>query len=745
MASLVLETESNVLEESTYSSPSEEEDEDGDISHQSMWLGRPLPPLWKGQIEDPLLPSLIEKYDDITITEKRIQYKLDVALRETEWSNDLQKQIPRSTDAHEIGLKIIETIREVTATNDKDNEIKVNKCKKDLSLVMDELRLDYPVKLGGPLSLPYPSSMNEDIVFYAQMNWEYFRASSVKWTDSATLQWVRFALMNSHNDKDTKHAALCLLGRIEAGPSQGNKPSYWQMHEYRNDNGASGSLVSRHPTLVFEDIQEPAKFCSISLMDTLNNYTKQNNLRSIESLGGIVAPDDHQLTSNELDLCGGEKLSQVAFLPFLRLQHQEIVESARCGYGKFMFYEMGCRGMLLILSHFLQERHFNEQTKMIGKEGGAEEKGPIHKLAPCKTLARIYAKADSDHINAPKPVTAQNLDVCRKSICSSDASCQLKTYEELKSKFRILRVKNTFTSNPEETLGMMQILVNILLEPKNADNTPMTFGDMLDLENGNCFAEAVESACNANPGSSYSSCIRQSAALFSKIPNLREEPIKMVVEVQLHLSWFLEKRKLTHLWFKVLRALTLPHLTMDCQKFRDGPTKVIEGLTKEDEGWQYEDGYSSTDNEGEDDDYHLHSYAVCDGCECHLFLSSQIQNCVGGHGLVNTVVTCDSNNESTLFCSFCDQLVYSGNEVQSCRLCDFDVCKKCYEAEWWHESSGSRDYCKKDFIELTTEEEKAKFIKMKSKESMGVDDMNEYFGEEEQEEDPEGHEVISRS
>ena len=238
MAALTSNCETKELE----ATPSSDEDEeDTDFDCQSMWLHQPLPPLWKGPDEDPLLPPLIERYDGLTITEKRIQHKLAIALRETEWSNELQKQVPAATLAHELGLQIVRTMRDRI-----DAVTEINTCKKDLSRVMEELRLDYPLKLGGPLSLSNPSSMSEDVVFYAQINWEYFRASTVNWTDSATLQWVRFALMNSHNDHLMKNAALCLLGRVQTGlaglPPQGRKAYNYEMHESR-DGGVVDAMV----------------------------------------------------------------------------------------------------------------------------------------------------------------------------------------------------------------------------------------------------------------------------------------------------------------------------------------------------------------------------------------------------------------------------------------------------------------------------------------------------------------------
>ena len=64
---------------------------------------------------------------------------------------------------------------------------------------------------------------------------------------------------------------------------------------------------------------------------------------------------------------------------------------------------------------------------------------------------------------------------------------------------------------------------------------------------------------------------RSGAGLFETLPGLETEPIRVFVELQLHLDYYLEERKKTHLWFKVLQAESLRHLNMDCQANRHGP------------------------------------------------------------------------------------------------------------------------------------------------------------------------------
>ena len=51
------------------------------------------------------------------------------------------------------------------------------------------------------------------------------------------------------------------------------------------------------------------------------------------------------------------------------------------------------------------------------------------------------------------------------------------------------------------------------------------------------------------------------------LPDLDESPIELVAEVQLHLTYYLQQRKKTHLWFKILRAADLESLRRDCAEY----------------------------------------------------------------------------------------------------------------------------------------------------------------------------------
>ena len=50
---------------------------------------------------------------------------------------------------------------------------------------------------------------------------------------------------------------------------------------------------------------------------------------------------------------------------------------------------------------------------------------------------------------------------------------------------------------------------------------------------------------------------------------LAKVPVRLVVEIQLHLDYYIEARKKTHLWFKVARAAKLEDLQRDCAAYRN--------------------------------------------------------------------------------------------------------------------------------------------------------------------------------
>ena len=226
--------------------------------------------------------------------------------------------------------------------------------------------------------------------------------------------------MGAHTDHGLKHATLCLLGRVQVGhEGTGRAGREYEMHEGapacadapRGAGGHPGAPTVGRPTprpgaAVFEDVLEPARYSSRQLMGELMAYGNANGLFAQDSLAGIAAPDG-AITDAELEACGGDKLSQVAFLPFMRTQYKEAVMGAQCGYGPFQYYENGARGMLMILTHFLQHEHYDAQTAQAVLGGS-------HRLAPCKTIGQYKPNGAASGFEMWFAIGSQHL-CCRGS------------------------------------------------------------------------------------------------------------------------------------------------------------------------------------------------------------------------------------------------------------------------------------------------------------------------------------------
>lgn len=131
---------------------------------------------------------------------------------------------------------------------------------------------------------------------------------------------------------------------------------------------------------------------------------------------------------------------------------------------------------------------------------------------------------------------------------------------------QVVGVKNTYAFDDEEAMretnGMMQVLVSMLFQPQMPDGRPMTYRDLLDDVKGVAAASTAASAQNSDYGSPHF----DHNAIFAKAAGANL-PIKMIVEVQLHLQYYMEERKKTHLWFKVLRSSTMSNLHYDCEAY----------------------------------------------------------------------------------------------------------------------------------------------------------------------------------
>ncbi len=154
---------------------------------------------------------------------------------------------------------------------------------------------------------------------------------------------------------------------------------------------------------------------SLELMPVLEQYSATHELRALLS---CIRHDEPAAAS---------ALSQRDYVAFMRPEYQPLIGAKGRRAAKWFSadeqYETVLRAMLVITAHFVQHAHYDAQMAPVGAAAGPERN--VHRLAAPKTYARITTKARSDHAALPRPLTGWNLDVCRRSICSSSAADQL--------------------------------------------------------------------------------------------------------------------------------------------------------------------------------------------------------------------------------------------------------------------------------------------------------------------------------
>ena len=179
------------------------------------------------------------------------------------------------------------------------------------------------------------------------------------------------------------------------------------------------------------------------------------------------------------------------------------------------------------------------------------------------------------------------LDFVRFSLTSPDQAAQEKFLAPMlpgkdgksKSKFTVRRIKSTH-SDPKAQVK--QCLVNLEWNPG------IKFGKLLPKK---ALAAAANAAKNGNPG--ISEVVWHLASTVLSHKQLAKEPVRVIVEAQLYLPFFLAERKSVHMFYKVARAKVLAELVQDCAKHAvnadmafaptDGQTRrewVVEAATR---------------------------------------------------------------------------------------------------------------------------------------------------------------------
>ena len=182
-----------------------------------------------------------------------------------------------------------------------------------------------------------------------------------------------------------------------------------------------------------------------------------------------------------------------------------------------------------------------------------------------KETNRMYIKKEFDYKDEKQPV-AHLLDTVRRSLECENNEAQENFLEELdKKQFAFVRQKSTL---PDRTQSVKQCLVNLVYTPMDRSGKKpraLTFRDMVEDPEFEACVEACRKQ-NDLPADHVNAAVR---LLRSK--RLAKHKIAMVIEMQLYLTYFLQKRKICHIWYKIARASSGKDLARDCAKYATAP------------------------------------------------------------------------------------------------------------------------------------------------------------------------------
>ena len=194
--------------------------------------------------------------------------------------------------------------------------------------------------------------------------------------------------------------------------------------------------------------------------------------------------------------------------------------------------------------------------------------------ADAKTFDRMRIKWKSEYAGRFELL----LDFIRFSLTSPDQAAQeafLASTREPGSAFAVRRIKSTHS---DPAAQIKQCLVNLEWDPG------MTFDEL--LAGDGALGTAMDAARQANPGVS-APLWRAAEELLAEEDDddydddddddestgmnsnerLRKAPVRIVVEAQLYIPFFLDARKQLHIFYKVSRAKGLAELAQDCAKY----------------------------------------------------------------------------------------------------------------------------------------------------------------------------------
>lgn len=314
---------------------------------------------------------------------------------------------------------------------------------------------------------------------------------------------------------------------------------------------------------VFDRLRPFCAKLALTLAPALGAYYRTHDLKNV--LHPINVP-----MSTAFEARRPGMLTQEAFLAFahpdvslkLREIWHELTKDEMWGSSKGLPFQWGMLVLLILLATALEEVYEAQCAGLATNEDRSRR-------VPIKTYERMQAKALGDHRGFDGFPGALNLDMLRKGLASPDAADQLATWDRVRKRFNVLRVKNLF--DDDDNVGGAQlrfILVNVeLIGPSFAE---ICAPGVLEraLEKARVANRSIGAGGGGLPGGNMSACVINSLRrLLEEMPAIGSTPVRIAVELQLHLDEYLKARRKTHLWYKVERADSMHFLVKDCGNY----------------------------------------------------------------------------------------------------------------------------------------------------------------------------------
>eukprot|EP00037_Helgoeca_nana_P018668 m.179410 g.179410 ORF g.179410 m.179410 type:complete len:474 (-) comp24535_c0_seq1:25-1446(-) len=314
---------------------------------------------------------------------------------------------------------------------------------------------------------------------------------------------------------------------------------------------------------LFTDLKEVVVQLAEDLAVEMDGHCSREGLRDV--LGGLTIPDRDP---------AAPPLSQALFFAPMSPHVQACLRSLITRLGKHDYENILLR-LLILVSHIL-DPEFNGFVTDIAAWSKVPVK--VRDVNP-KLFGRMQNKLEADHARdvAANPALgsvapgALNLDAVRKAVCVETAEEQAQVWETVQAKCPngVLRVKNLFTSQDSGANGMRFVLVNMPFS-----SSYVTWSSLLTLHK-QLIDRAVSAAWLANVSWASQTQWQETAKVLRaliKEPQFAHKfahsKISMIVELQLHLEYYVNCRKKTHFWFKLQRADSIAALRSDTAKFR---------------------------------------------------------------------------------------------------------------------------------------------------------------------------------